>query len=345
MWPILIWSFVTLVVGAPIAAADPVTAKFSLSSPADAPPSQGADLLSRDLAEKQVMKLNLLPAGAIGRPSEITDLVRAGVIEMGLVPTDSLSKFNSGFAIFGLPFAFEDLGAVARFQKGDEGRKLLESLQSAGLMGLTYWPIEMDQLVADKSVKSAGDIKGLKVANAGSPLASPVFEALGASSAMFPAGELATALERGVADAAETGLSGQAQLSIAKRGKYLNYTNQRYRGSVLVANLQFWNRLSNEVKQKTMAAIDRITPQVDQLAAKQTAERVAALQRDGVQLIIPNASAFKDWRQIAEKTWLAKGGNKELFAAVGGAEGGGDPCGPGVCRCPDRTCSAACCHR
>lgn len=341
----LVCVVVILVHIGPAMAADSVHVKFSLSSARDAPPSKGAESLSSDLAANKVMQLDLLPAGAIGRPSDVADKVRARVIDMALVPVDSLTKFNPGFAIFALPFAFGDLGAAARFQQSVEGQKLLQSLESAGLKGLAYWPIGMDQLVADRSVRGAGDLKGLKVANTGSALARSVFETLGASAPTMAGAELMAALETGVVDAAEIGLTGPAQLTMAKRAKYLNYTNQRYRGSVLIANLQFWNSLSNEVRQTTLTAIKRISSEVDRLAAEQTASQIATLRSDGVELIIPEASAFKSWRDIAAKTWLASGGDRQLLAVAGGAEGGGDPCGPGQCRCPARTCSADCCRR
>src|SRR3546814_19858354 len=61
----------------------------------------------------------------------------------------SLSKFETytkKFRIFDLPFLFEDIEAVDRFQASDAGQDLLHSMEGNGLLGLGYCPHGMNQI-------------------------------------------------------------------------------------------------------------------------------------------------------------------------------------------------------
>lgn len=344
MRKLLVLILFVFVLGVPMALADSAHVKFSLTSPRDAPPSKGAELLAKELATANLMQLELLPAGAIGSPFVIPDLVKSRVVDMALVPTGALVKINSGFGIFSLPFAFEDLGAVAHFQESEEGKKLLQSLEKAELKGLAYWPVEMVQLFSQKPVRQAGDLKGMKVANSGGALATSVIQNLGANPLALAGGEVVAALERGVVDGSATTPSFAETFKFSQHQKYLNYTNQQYQGSVLVANLSFWNALKPEARTATLVLVAKVTQQVDQFAIEQTTKKIGALNKDGLELVVPDTSAFTVWRAAASKAWLASGGDTQILKVAGGAEGGGDTCGPGLCRCPQRTCSAGCCR-
>ena len=67
----------------------------------------------------------------------------------------SLSKFDrytKKLQVFDLPFLFEDIDAVDHFQSGAQGKALLESMKSRGLLGLAYWHNGMKQLSSNKDV-------------------------------------------------------------------------------------------------------------------------------------------------------------------------------------------------
>src|SRR3546814_8088606 len=77
----------------------------------------------------------------------------------------SLSKFEKytkKFRIFDLPFLFEDIEAVDRFQASDAGPDLLHSMEGNGLLGLGYWHNGMNQISAKKPLLTPEDAAGLK---------------------------------------------------------------------------------------------------------------------------------------------------------------------------------------
>ncbi|MCL8396491.1 C4-dicarboxylate ABC transporter, partial [Pseudomonas aeruginosa] len=63
--------------------------------------------------------------------------------------------------IFALPFLFDDLEALKRFQKRDKSRELLRSMAKHGIYGLAYWNNGMKQLSATRELHRPDDAKGL----------------------------------------------------------------------------------------------------------------------------------------------------------------------------------------
>src|SRR3546814_16582899 len=65
----------------------------------------------------------------------------------------SLSKFDrytKKVQLFDLPFLFDDMDAVDRFQHSADGKALLNSLPNRGLKRLAYWPNGMNQLATNR---------------------------------------------------------------------------------------------------------------------------------------------------------------------------------------------------
>src|SRR6266536_3375945 len=77
----------------------------------------------------------------------------------------SLSKFDKytkKLQVFDLPFLFDDVAAIDRFQASPAGKALLKEMESKNYLGLGYWHNGMKQLSANKTVLTPTDAKGLK---------------------------------------------------------------------------------------------------------------------------------------------------------------------------------------
>jgi TRAP-type C4-dicarboxylate transport system substrate-binding protein len=320
----LLIAFITLLATAGSLLAQTREIKFVLPPlPPNSAPAQGAPILAQRLSVSD-LRVAVFPPGSVGNASAVLQGARSGT----------------------LPFAFQDIGQVFKFQESEAGRKLLESLDRVGLKGIDYWPIGMTQLFSNKPIREASDLRGLKLV-AATPISRSVLQSLGANVLQVPGGEIFAALEKGVADGAESTPSFAQTSRLNTVQKFLNVTNQQYQGTVLVTNIQFWNGLSQGLQQRFMATAHQVTREVNNLAVDESARLAEALRREGIELNVPSASAFKAWRGAASNFWSANGGDSLVLRAAmeGGAEGGGDPCRLPECRCSDRTCSLDCCRR
>src|SRR5690554_7529118 len=96
----------------------------------------------------------------------------------------SLAKFEhytKQIQIFDLPFLFDDIEAVDRFQQSPEGLALLTSMADKGITGLGYWHNGMKQLSANKALHEPKDARGLKFRVQASAVLDEQFKALRAA--------------------------------------------------------------------------------------------------------------------------------------------------------------------
>ena len=301
--------------------------------------------LFKGLSENGDFHTKSIPTDAF---TNVLEALRLGAVDMALVPTSLLIKTNPNFAIFSLPFAFEDIGQVQKFQDSEVGQKLLGSLNEIDLKGLDYWTFGIVQLLSKKPIHEASDLQGAIVAAFGPAIAKTVLEAIGAKVVSLPRNEIVEALDRGTIDASVfPGPIAAEALRPQKDVRYLNATNQQYLGGILIANSAFWNGLPNDVQSRTIEAIHRARRQADDLVIGAMTSQTDALLRSGVNVVIPTMAAFKSWRQTAANVWQSEGGDSAILQAALaiGAPGGGDACTIGKCRCLNRTCSKDCCQR
>src|SRR5690606_37582260 len=116
----------------------------------------------------------------------------------------SLSKFDrytKKIQLYDLPFLFDNIEAVDRFQQSKEGQDLLNAMRNRNLLGLAYWHNGMKQLSTNRDrLTRPEDVKGLKFRIQASDVLEAQFRALGANPQKMAFAEVYQALQTGVVD-------------------------------------------------------------------------------------------------------------------------------------------------
>ena len=153
------------------------------------------------------LKIDFLVGGSVVHPFQVLDGVHGGQIDGAHTVTvywygkhKAASLFGTG-PVFGFN-ANEGLGWI--YAGG--GKELFEELQTQimklNIKSFFAMPMPTQPLGwFKKNVASANDLKGMKYRTVG--LAADLFQAMGASVAQLPGGEIVPAMERGVIDAFE----------------------------------------------------------------------------------------------------------------------------------------------
>ncbi len=149
------------------------------------------------------IKVETYFAGALGDSTEVVEYVQQGTVAMTTVSTAFMSSFDERFDIFSLPYVFRDADHMYEALDGEFGDFIKELLLDRGIRGLAF-PDSGDRSVYTKGrpVQRPADMRGLKV-RVMSAVAVDTMEAMGASGVPIAWGELYTALQTGVVDAAE----------------------------------------------------------------------------------------------------------------------------------------------
>ena len=108
----------------------------------DSPVGKGA-LLFKHLIEERLgdqVEIRIYPNSSLGNSRDLINGVRLGSVEGAIIPIGALKKLSPALKIFDLPFIFNDLGHVARFQKTESMQRLLQGMEKQNIKALSFWP-------------------------------------------------------------------------------------------------------------------------------------------------------------------------------------------------------------
>ncbi|MHA6492440.1 DctP family TRAP transporter solute-binding subunit [Pseudomonas borbori] len=284
----------------------PIVIKFSHVVAEDTPKGKGA-LLFKKLVEERLageVTVEVYPNASLFGDADELEALRSNKVQL-LAP--SLSKFEpytKQLQLFDLPFLFDDLEAVKRFQKRDKSRELLRSMSAQNIYGLAFWNNGMKQLSATRELHLPGDAKDLAFRIQPSTVLQAQFEALGAKAVAMPFGETFAALQSGAVQGAENPWSNIASQKLDSLQPFVTETNHGSLNYMLVSNSTFWGSMPYKTRSELEAIIEEVTFAVNkdaEILNQQAREqlRVAGKTR----LISLTAQEQAAWRDAMQPLW------------------------------------------
>ncbi|MET1077713.1 MAG: TRAP transporter substrate-binding protein [Pseudomonas sp.] len=290
-------------------AAEPVTPiviHFSHVVADDTPKGQGA-LLFKELVEKRLnglVKVEVHGHSSLYGDEQELQALLDGKVQM-LAP--SLAKFDTysqQLRIFDLPFLFDDLAAVDRFQKRAKGRQLLRSMEKHNILGLAYWHNGMKQLSATRALTAPADAAGLSFRIQPSDVLKAQFDQVGATTQKLPFSELYAALKDGRVQGAENTWSNIYSQNLYSVQPVITETHHGVLDYMLVTNPRFWFGLPHGVRTELEAIIDEVTFSVNHAAAARNAQdRKRVIDSGASQVVALSAEQRRAWRDSMRPVW------------------------------------------
>jgi len=293
-------------VAQPAFAEAPIVIKFSHVVADDTPKGRGA-LLFKKLVEERLagqVKVEVFPNSTLFGDADELQALQDGKVQM-LAP--SLSKFEGytrQLEVFDLPFLFDDLEAVKRFQKRDKSRELLHSMARSGIYGLGYWNNGMKQLSANRELRAPGDAKGLAFRIQPSSVITAQFGLLDATAVKLPFAETLKALQDGKVQGTENTWSNIGSQKLDTAQPFITETNHGVLSYMVISNQKFWNSMPYPVRTQLESIMEEVTVEVNKDAEalnQKERERVVA---NGKARIIALTPAERDaWRTAMQPLW------------------------------------------
>src|SRR3979411_2844906 len=152
------------------------------------------------------LKIDVLPAGAVVPAFGLLDAVSKGTLDGGHGGLVYHYGKQNALALWGSSPAFGmDANMLLSWHRYGGGKELLQKLYSsigANVVSFPYGPMPTQPLGwFKKPVTGPDDFKGLKFRTVG--ISIDVFQGLGAAVNALPGGEIVSAMDRGLLDAAE----------------------------------------------------------------------------------------------------------------------------------------------
>lgn len=305
----------SLVLFASAYAQEPIVIKFSHVVARDTPKGQGADYFKK-LAEERTkgrVKVEVYPNSQLYKDKEELEALQLGAVQM-LAP--SLAKFGplgeKEFEVFDLPYLFSSYDELHKVTNGPVGRGLLKKLESKGIVGLAYWDNGFKVFSANKPIKAATDLKGMKMRIQSSKVLDGQMRALGAIPQVMAFSEVYQALQTGVVDGTENPPSNLYTQKMFEVQKYVTMTNHGYLGYGVIANKKFWEGLPSDIRETLEGALRDATVYTNNLAKKDNDESMAAVVKSGKsQVYTPTEAEKLAWKRAMVGT------HHELESRVG----------------------------
>ncbi len=226
-----------------------VTWRMAEVHPLDYPTTQ-ANIFFAETVRKMTngrINIQVLYGGQLGGETETIQQTMAGIIQLNRTNAAPLSSFVDVLSVLSLPFLFRDKEHYWKVLDGPIGEQLLESMKSAGLIGLTFYDSGARSFYTTKRpIQKLEDIKGLKIRVQNAPVFVEMIKLLGGTPIVMEYGQVYGALQTGVIDGAENNIPSYESASHFEVAPHYTFDMHTMVPEILFMNLAVWNSLSKE---------------------------------------------------------------------------------------------------
>jgi C4-dicarboxylate-binding protein DctP len=283
------------------AACDPgeIVIKFSHVTNTDKHPKGiAASLLEKRVNEGMNGKacIEVFPNSSLYNDDQVLEAMLAGDVQMAAPSLSKFEKFTKKFRIFDLPFVFQDINAVDKFQNSEAGKSLKDSMRRRGLQGLAFWHNGMKQLSASKPLMVPADAAGLKFRVQASDVLVAQMEAIGANPQKMAFSEVYGALQTGVVDGQENTWSNIYGRKFFEVQDGVTETNHGIIDYLVVTSAEWWDGLDEGIRSQLKTILDEVT-------ATRNAES-AAVNQENKALILKAGGTVRTLTPEQRQMWV-----------------------------------------
>ena len=301
----------------------PIVIKFSHVVAEATPKGQGA-LKFKEAAEKLLpgkVQVQVFPSSQLFGDAKEMEAVLLGDVQFIAPSLSKFDRYTKKIQLFDLPFLFDDIAAVDRFQQSASGKALLDSMTGKGIKGLGYWHNGMKQLSTNKDkLARPDDVKGLKFRIQASDVLQAQFRALAANPQKMAFAEVYQALQTGVVDGQENTWSNIYSQKFHEVQKTIAQTNHGVIDYMVITNAKWWDGLPADIRAGLQKAMDEATAHSNQLAEELNQRDRKRIEEAGKAKIQPlSKDDVAAWRKAMEPVWKkfeADIGNDLIQAAL-----------------------------
>ncbi|MEP9377338.1 TRAP transporter substrate-binding protein [Aquabacter sp. CN5-332] len=253
--------------------------------------------LAELVAEKSKgqIKINLFPAAQLGGEVKMIQSVRTGTQDIVVTGEAPLENTVKDYTVFSFPYLFSSVDDANKTLQGPIGKEMLELLPQYGMVGLGFISaLERNVFTNGRVVKTAADMKGLKIRVIPGPGYVTAYTALGAQPTPMAYTELYMALQNGAVDAGENSPDLFLQDRFIEVSKTFSFTKIMYMPAlIIISKAKFDSFTPEQQKIFREAAAEAVKFAIDHYK-KDYAAAIETMKAGGkVQIIEPDLASFR----------------------------------------------------
>jgi TRAP-type mannitol/chloroaromatic compound transport system substrate-binding protein len=255
-------------------------------------------------------------AGAVTGPFETLDAVTAGVLQAQASWPGYWTGKDAGLAVISdFVFGYQHPWQAEAWFYHKGGLQMLRQAYAkynAYPVGMSWWGVE--SIVSKKQIARMEDFKGVKFRSP-QGMTAEILTKLGASIVVLPGGEVYSALDKGVVDAADwASVSMNQRMGFHDIAKFPTKLFHSMPMQEFTVNMDAWKKLPDDLKGLLSTAVREWTWDQTQRVAVDDLRVVKELAAKGVtaavwpeaEMVKIRALAQRTWEEWSKKTPLAK---------------------------------------
>ncbi|EJL03393.1 MULTISPECIES: TRAP transporter substrate-binding protein [Pseudomonas] len=305
IWKTLLCALALVACGTAMAA-EPIVIKFSHVVGEQTPKGQGA-LMFKKLAEERLpgrVKVEVYPNSTLYGDDKEMEALLLGDVQIIARSLAKFDQYTKAVQLFDLPFLFDDIAAVDRFQQSPEGQKLLKSMESKNITGLAYWHNGMKQLSANRPLRKPDDARGLTFRIQTSTVLQEQFKAVDAKAQPMIFSVVFQGLRTGLMNGTENPYSNFYDQKLNEVQKYVTETNHGILDYMLITTSDFWNGLPQDIRTELEKIVVESTAYANNEAQRlNQQDKQFVLDAKTTEIIALTPEERSAWRDKMKPVW------------------------------------------
>jgi tripartite ATP-independent transporter DctP family solute receptor len=289
------------------------TLKYAHFQAADlASPKHAAALAFESCLEAKTgggIDVQIFPASQLGDGAQTIEGLQLGSIQMAVVHDGPISAVYKPFAVFAMPYLFDDQAMAWAVVDGPFGDALFEDMrEQTGIRVFALADNGVRNFTNSKHpIASPEDMEGMKMRVMTAPVWTRLVESLGASATPVPWPELPGALQQGVVDGQENGVTNIVDASLYQHQSHVSLDGHVFSWHAYMMDENFYQSLS-AAEQTAVEQCVEIAKVIHRgMTAAQDANATTILSQKGmtVTALTPEQkAAFRERAQPAVREWI-----------------------------------------
>lgn len=240
-------------------------------------------------------EIQLFPNSSLGDERTMLESMQMGTLDAGIITSGPFVNFVPEFGVLDMPFLFPNNEAAYKVLDGEVGKEILSKLEGKQLKGLAYAERGFRNLTNSvRPVKTADDIKGLKVRVMENEVYISAFGAMGVNAVPMAWTEALTALQQGTIEGQENPVNVIHAYKMWDAQKYVTLTRHAYAAAVITFSLEKFNSLPADVQKIFAESAQEAAEYERAWVAENEAKQIADLEANGMEVVKdPDLASFK----------------------------------------------------
>ena len=270
-------------------------------------------------ANSNSMEVKVFPVSQLGQSREVIEAMRLGSGASGTAggPAEYAS-FVKRVGVLGLPFLWKSYTHAEAVLDGPVGKELEADMERSGFKVLS-WAVSWgyrNVVTAKKEVKTAADLKGLKIRTIPTKVFVAAINAMGANATPMNFGEIYTSLQSGVLDGYEHTVATTISFKFNEVACCIAVTRHLLDPTVLVFSLAEWKKFSPAEQAVLQKGAGEAAALVRKLAPEREAEALAAAKKLGMKVFDIDVGPLQEAALKAQDDLAKDFGAEALLAQI-----------------------------